>query len=394
LLLDGLAAVFTEGRGAAAPVLQRAIAGFAGSEVSAEEVLRWGWLATVAAVYVWDYDSCLALATRGVEVARASGALEVLAVGLNILSQAHCLGGDYATAALLVAEADTVRDATGTLVGPYGALVLAGFRGREAEAATLIEATIIEATPGGQGTAVQFAHFANAVVMNGLGRYEEALPSAIASFENTPELVVAMWSLSEWIEAASRTQNDELAERGFARLAEHAHDSDARWARGMLARARALLSDGKAAERLYWEAIDHLTGSGLRPDLARAHLLFGEWLRRDGRRTAAREHLRTAHRMFGEMGMEAFTERARRELAATGETVRKRQADTRDELTAQELQIARLARDGLSNPEIGARLFLSPRTVEWHLHKVFTKLGIRSRRELEGAFTPAPAAAP
>jgi DNA-binding CsgD family transcriptional regulator len=327
-------------------------------------------------------------------VARELGALEVLPVGLNILSQAHCLGGDYAGAELLIAEAETVTEATGTLVGSYGALVLAGFRGREAEASGLIDATIREATAVGQGTAVQFAHYANAVLMNGLGRYDEALPSAIAAFDNTPELVVAMWSLSEWIEAATRTQNAELAEQGLAGLAEHAQGSDAEWACGMLARGRALVSEGEEAERLYREAIDLLRQTRLRPDLARARLLYGEWLRREGRRADAREQLRAAYQLFTDIGAEAFAERAGRELSATGETVRKRRAEMRDELTPQELQIARLAGEGLSNPEIGARLFLSPRTVEWHLHKVFTKLGIRSRRELDGSFSHAPAAAP
>jgi DNA-binding CsgD family transcriptional regulator len=385
LLLDGFALVFTEGRAAGAPVLDRAAKRFATAEASEVEVLRWAWLATVAAVYVWDYDTCLAVATREVEVARSSGALEVLAVGLNILTQAFCLGGDYASAELLVAEADAVREATGALVAPYGALVLAGFRGREAAAAQLIEATIREATPGGQGTAVQFAHFSNAVVMNGLGRYDEALPSAVAAIENTPELVVAIWSRSEAIEAASRTQETEVAERALAELAEQTHGSDADWGLGMVARGRALLSQGEAAERSFREAIERLSRTKLRPDMARARLLYGEWLRREGRRSDAREQLRPAHEMLADMGMDAFAERARRELAATGETVRKRRDDTRNELTPQELQIAQLARDGLSNLAIGARLFLSPRTVEWHLHKVFTKLGIRSRRELHGA---------
>jgi ATP/maltotriose-dependent transcriptional regulator MalT len=385
LLLDGFALVFTEGRPAAAPVLQRAVTAFAGTEVSVEEVLRWGWLATVAAVYVWDYDACLAIATREVEVARDSGALEVLAVGVNILGQALSMGGDFEGAALLIAEANEVREATGTRVAPYGALVLAGYRGEETEASKLIDATFREATPGGQGTALQFAHYANALVMNGLGRYEEALASAIQASDDTPELVVSIWSLSEWIEAASRTQSTELAERALARLTEHAHGSDSEWALGMRARGRALLSEGEDAERLYREAVDRLGRTGLRPNLARSLLLYGEWLRREGRRKDAREQLRAAHQMLTDMGMDAFAERARRELHATGETVRKRQAETRDELTAQEWQIARLARDGLSNPEIGARLFLSPRTVEWHLHKVFAKLGIRSRRELEGA---------
>jgi DNA-binding CsgD family transcriptional regulator len=221
--------------------------------------------------------------------------------------------------------------------------------------------------------------------MNGVGRYDEALASAIAAYENTPELVVAMWALSEWIEAACRTQDAAAAERALAGLTEHAAGTDADWAVGMLARGRALANEGDEADRLYREALDHLGRTRLRPDLARAHLLYGEWLRREGRRVDARDQLRTAHAMTTEMGMEAFAERARRELAATGETVRKRTAETRDELTPQEGQIAVLARDGLSNPEIGARLFLSPRTVEWHLHKVFSKLGIRSRRELAAA---------
>ena len=385
LLLDGFALVFTEGRRAAAPVLQRAVTAFAGADVSVEEVLRWGWLATVAGVYVWDYDACLAVATREVEVARDSGALEVLAVGLNILGQALCMGGDYATAALLIAETDSVREATGTLVGPYAALVLAGHRGHEAGASELIDATIREATPGGQGTAVQFAHYANAMVMNGLGRYEEALAPAIAASDDTPELVVSIWSLSELIEAATRTQNTELAQGALARLVEQVDGTDSQWALGMRARGSALVSEGDDAERLYREAIDRLGHTRLRPDLARGRLLYGEWLRRANRRADAREQLRDAHEAFVSMGADAFAERAGRELLATGEKVRSRRADTRDELTPQEEQIARLAREGLTNPEIGAQLFLSPRTVEWHLRKVFTKLGVSSRRELRAA---------
>src|SRR4051794_24015476 len=307
LLLDGLATVFTDGRSAAAPLLQRAVTAFAGSTASAEEVLRWGWLATVAAVYVWDYDACLAAAMREVEVARDSGALEVLAVGLNILSQALCLGGDYAGAALLIAEAEAVTEATGTLVGPYGALVLAGFRGHEAEASGLIDATIKEATPGGQGTAVQFAHYARAVVMNGLGRYEEALPAALEAIDNTPELVVAIWARSEAIEAASRTQNTEIGQRALAELADELQGTETQdWGRGVLARGHALLSAGHDAERLYREAIDRLGRTHLRPDLARAHLLYGEWLRREGRRKDAREHLRIAHESLTEIGADAF----------------------------------------------------------------------------------------
>ncbi|HET9118996.1 MAG TPA: AAA family ATPase [Solirubrobacterales bacterium] len=393
LLLDGFAMVFTEGREAAAPVLERAIAGFAGSEASAEEVLRWGWLATVAAVYVWDYEACLAVATREVEVARESGALEVLAVGLNILSQAHSLGGDYTMAALLIAEAESVRETTGALVAPYGALVLAGFRGREEEASELIEATIREATPAGQGTAIQFANYSHAVVMNGLGRYDEAITSASTASDDTPELVVSIWALSELIEAASRAQDAESAEGALARLAEHARGTESEWALGMLARGGALVEEGDEAERLYLEAIDRLGRTRLLPNSARARLLYGEWLRRENRRTDARKQLRLAYEAFLAMGAEAFAERARHELLATGEKVRSRRDDTRDELTPQEEQIARLARDGLTNPEIAAQLFLSPRTVEWHLRKVFSKLDITSRRQLRNAL-PDKAAVP
>src|SRR4051812_29865641 len=230
LLLDGLGLAFTADRPAAAPVLRRATTAFANNEASAEETLRWGWLATAAAAYVWDLDACLAVATREVRLARDSGALEVLAVGLNVLGQVVTLGGDFARAAQLSAEADAVTEATGTSVAPYAALVRAGFRGEEGEALKVIDATIDAATAGGQGTAVQYAHWATAVLMNGLGRYEEALAAAVEASDDTPELFVSMWSLSELIEAASRTGDRELAARGLARLSEHARGSDADWA--------------------------------------------------------------------------------------------------------------------------------------------------------------------
>jgi DNA-binding CsgD family transcriptional regulator len=317
-----------------------------------------------------------------VQVARDLGALEVLAVAANVLSQAVTLSGDFAGAALLIAEARAVTEATGTLVAPYGALVLAAFRGVEAEASPLIRATIEEATAGGQGTAVQYAHWANAVVMNGLGRYEEALASAVAASDDTPELFVSAWALSELIEAASRTQQTERAERAVARLREDTQASDSGWALGLQARARALLSEGDAAEPLYREAIERLERTRLRPEAARSRLLYGEWLRRANRRVDAREQLRAAYDAFVSMGADGFADRARRELLATGERVRSRGHETRDELTHQEEHIARLARDGLTNPEISAQLFISPRTVEWHLRKVFAKLGISSRKAL------------
>src|SRR3954447_7184986 len=385
LLLHGFSLALTDGRAAASPVLERAARGFAGQEVAVEEVLRWGWLATAAAVMVWDYDTCLAVADRGVLLARESGALAVLAVSVNVLAQAVALGGDSESAASLIAEAQSVTEATGARVAPYGALVLAGLRGREAEAGTVIDATIHEATAGGQGTAVQYARWARAVLLNGLGRYQEALAVAQDASDDTPELFVSAWALSELVEAAARSEDGARARGALDRLTEATSAAETDWGLGIAARSRALLSEGEAAQRLYREAIERLGRTRLRPELARAHLLYGEWLRREGRRVDAREQLRTAHEMLETIGMEAFAERARRELLATGKKVRKRTSDTRDELTGQERQIAGLARDGLSNPEIGARLFLSSRTVEWHLGKVFAKLGITSRMGLRDA---------
>jgi DNA-binding NarL/FixJ family response regulator len=386
-LLEGFALAFTDGRAAAAPVLERAARGFAGWDVSIEEVLRWGWLATAAAVMVWDYETCLAVATRGVELAREAGALTVLAVGVNVMAQGVALGGEFGAAAALVAEADSVTEATGTRVAPYGALVLAGLRGREADASALIDASIQEFTARGQGTAVQYAQWARSLLYNGLGRYREALAAAEEASNDTPELFVAVWATTELLEAATRSHEPEAANRAFERIVAATSVAPTDWALGIRARCRALLSDGIAAENLYQEAIDRLARTRLRPELARARLLYGEWLRREQRRVDARAQLRAAHERFVSVGMEAFAERARQELLATGEKVRTRTVETRDDLTGQERQIARLARDGLSNPEIGARLFLSSRTVEWHLRKVFTKLGISSRRELTSALS-------
>ena len=385
LLLDGLALIFTEGRAAATPVLRRALVAFASPDVSVAELLRWGWLATRAANFLWDYDCGLEIGMRAVQAARDSGALEVLAAADNACGQMAAFGGDFASAGVLTAEVDAVKEATRTRIPPHAAIAVAGIRGREAEASALIDGVIAEATAGGQGTAVQYARWANAVLMNGLGRYEEALASAVAASETTPELYVATWTLSELIEAATRTGNTGLAERALTRLREQSEATGADWALGLLARSGALLSEGEAAEQLYGEAVERLGRTRLGPDLARAHLLYGEWLRRGNRRVDARAQLRAAHDLFVRIGMEAFGERAQGELLATGEKVRKRSAETRDELTPQELQIARLARDGLSNAEIGARLFLSPRTVEWHLRKVFAKLGLHSRQELSRA---------
>jgi DNA-binding CsgD family transcriptional regulator len=385
LLLDGLVLIFTDGHAAAAPALRRAVAAFAGSSVSVEEMIRWGWVATRAANVVWDYDGALGIAQRAVQLGRDLGALEALNSALNTWGQAAASGGDFETAALLTAEFDAVKEATGSGIAPLAKVALAGLRGREVEASPLIARVLTQATALAQGAAAGYAYWARSVLMNGLGRYEEALAAAVQASEETPDLFWAMWALSELTEAAVRTGNAELAQGAVARLDQQTEATPTDWALGVRSRSAALVSDGDTAERSYRDALERLARTRLRPDLARAHLLYGEWLRRENRRVDAREQLRTAHEMLVAIGMEAFAERARRELEATGEKARKRTVETRDELTSQERHIAQLARDGLSNPEIGARLFLSPRTVEWHLRKVFTKLEIHSRHELSNA---------
>ncbi|TWF75265.1 regulatory LuxR family protein [Pseudonocardia hierapolitana] len=386
LLLDGLALLFTEGRGSTIPLLKQAAAVFAGDGISIEEVLRWGWLATAAAAAAWDFETCMATATRQVEVARNAGALAVLAVGVNVLGQVATLAGDFAQASSLKAEADAVREATGTQVAHYGALVLAALRGRMSEAFPLIDATVANATSEGQGTAVQYAHWARSVVLNAVGRYDESFAVAELASDDTPELFVSAWALVEQVEAAARSGNDRGAAEAMGRLQERTRGTDELWGLGLEARSRGLVSEGASAEAAFLEAVEHLRRTRLRPELARTHLVYGEWLRRQLRRSDARTQLRSAYDMFVSIGMEAFADRARRELRAAGETVRKRsEAAASDELTAQERQIALMVRDGMTNPEIGARLFLSPRTVEWHLRRVFAKLSISSRRQLRDA---------
>ncbi|WP_202878234.1 helix-turn-helix transcriptional regulator [Kribbella jejuensis] len=384
ILLDGLAMLFVEGRPRAVPLLQQAATAFGDPRITPDEALRWGWLGTAAAATTWDFEACLATARRQVDIARATGALAVLVVAVNVLEQVAAFAGEFPEATALRAEADAVREATGTHVAPYGALTLAAFRGQEDEAFRLIDDTIADATTEGQGTAIQYAQWAKSVVLNALGRHHEALGLARLASEDTPELWVSAWALGEQIEAAVRTGNQPEATAALARLQLSTRESDQPWARAVEARARALVHNDENTEAAYREAIDALTGKRLRPDLARTHLLYGEWLRRKGRRNDARSELRAAYEAFTTIGMEAFAERARRELLATGETVRKRTAapSARAALTPQELQIALLVRDGMSNPEVGTRLFLSPRTVEWHLRKIFDKLSITSRRQL------------
>jgi len=384
LLLDGLALLITDGPAAAAPTLRRAASIFASGDISIEEGLRWGWVAQ-AACTLWDDDGWRAILARQVQLARDTGALDQLPIDLGALGTAVAWSGDFAAAASLIAEADAACEATGSRSAPFTAMLLASLRGREAEVVPLIEATISEAAAGGQGIAVTYAHWAAAILYNGLGRYVEAREAAQQASQDTPGLYISMWALPELIEAAARSGNTRIAGEALERLADTTRAGGTDFGLGIEARCRALLSEGEAAEGCYREAIDRLGRTQLRPELARAHLLYGEWLRRAGRRLDARAQLRTAHEMLATMGAEAFAERAGSELLATGETVRKRTAETADELTAQEVSIARLAADGQTNSEIGAQLFLSARTIEWHLRKVFTKLGINSRRELREA---------
>jgi DNA-binding CsgD family transcriptional regulator len=381
LLLDGLVANFNEGYAPGVPILRRALAVF-GTEMSADEELRWLWLACVVALHLWDDERWDRLSSRYLELARIAGALSELPLALSMRAYMLLFAGDLTAAASLVDEIATVTEATGSNPSPYAALTLAALRGRQAEASALIEATTRDVTRRGEGIGIAVAERANAVLHNGLGRYREAMAAVrtIVDYRRDPGSM--NWAAVEFIEATARSGLSEAAEDTHRWLAEMTGASGTDWAVGVEARSRALVTDGEAAEPLYRESIRRLGRTRVRAELARAHLLYGEWLRREGRRADAREQLRAAQHMLEQMGMDAFAERAKRELRATGETARKRSAATKAELTAQEGQIARLARDGLSNPEIATRLFISARTVQYHLGKVFTKLGISSRSEL------------
>ena len=385
LVLDGLSMLVTDGPAAAAPVLRHVVGAFADPGMPAAEALRWGWFAQAAASALWDDDAWRVMLLRQVGLARDAGALDQLPIVLGALGTAVAWSGDFAGAAVLISEADAVCAATGSQVAPLAKILLASLEGDQAGAAPLIEATIGSAAAGGQGIAVAYAHWAAAILANGRGRYEEALAAARPATEDTFTLHISMWAQPELIEAAVRSGNTRAAGEALARLTDATQAGATDFGLGIEARSRALLSQGARAESLYREAVSRLGRTQLRPELARAHLLYGEWLRRENRRGDARVQLRTAHELLSALGMQAFAERARRELQATGEKVRKRSVETAGLLTAQESVIAQLACDGRTNPEIGTQLFLSARTVEWHLRKVFTKLGISSRRELRRA---------
>ncbi len=386
IVLEGCALLVTDGRAAAVPVLQRALAAL--TDLPAGDALMWGWVANGVSAAVWDDHAMRVLVGRVVEQVRAAGALTELPFCLTSLGIAISWTGEFTAADVIVAEIEDVCAATGVPIAPHVELRLSALRGRAAEAEALIAATIEEAGASGQLMGVTVAQWAASVLFNGLGRYEQALAAAQVC-TRMAELWVSVWALPELIEAAVRGGNDDIARAALHDLAEATTPSGTDWALGVLARSRALVGDDPS-ENLYHEAIERLGRTELRPELARAHLLYGEWLRRERRRGEAREQLRTAYGMFVSIGMEAFAERARGELVATGERIGDRtvEASSGGELTAQERQVALLVRDGLTNPEIGTRLFLSPRTVEWHLRKIFAKLSITSRWQLRDVLPP------
>ncbi len=393
LLLDGLATLIADGHAAGTPIVRKGLKAFRDGDLSGDEELRWLFVAIRGAHEVWEDESWQDLAARQVQLARDVGALSVLPLALiqRIFVYSHT--GELSAAAALVEEQETIKEATGTSLPAYGAMTVAAWQGRGLEASQLIEATVNEATSRGEGIGLGMAYYAGSVLNNGLGRYEDAMASAQLASRYPEELGASNWVLVELIEAAVRSGRPARAAAALKRLASTTAPSGTQWGLGIEARSRALLSEGEVAERLYRESIERLSAAPAYAELARAHLLYGEWLRRQRRRADARAQLRTAHGMLEAMGMEGFAARARRELGATGETARKRTVASVHELTVQEAQIARLAREGLSNPEIGTRLFLSPRTVQYHLGKVFTKLDITSRSQLRRILPANPDAA-
>jgi DNA-binding CsgD family transcriptional regulator len=385
LLLDGVATRFTEGYVAGVPALRRALQAFRREALRSEDdILRWLWLAWLLVGDLWDDEAWHELATRAVRLAREAGALSVLPVDLEYRAGVHLHAGEFAAASALVEEADAITAATGNAPLRYTSLFLAAWRGEEAQALKLIEARARDATAKGEGRAIGSVEYVTAVLYNGLGRYEAALVGAQRACEHE-DLVYFGWSLVELVEAGVRSGAHDVAAGALRQLEERTRAAGTDWALGILARSRALLEGGRAADALYREALERLERCRIVVHLARAHLVYGEWLRRENRRIDAREQLRIAYEMLGRIGAEAFAGRARAELLATGETVRKRTVESRDELTAQEALVARLAAQGRTNPEIGAQLFISSRTAEYHLRKVFTKLGISSRRSLRDA---------
>jgi DNA-binding CsgD family transcriptional regulator len=381
LLLDGLATRFIDGYSASLPPLRRALDEFRDVEGLTEQDVRWLWLGCRLAQDLWDDELWYVLATRALRVARETGALSVLPTAATYRAALHVHAGEFGAASSLIAEADAMTHATGMAPLKYAALMMAAWRGNEAEGVELFEAGRIEAAARGEGMGLRVKEWARALLYNGCGRYGEALEAARRGCDED-DVGLFAWACVELIEAGVRCGDTDAASAALERLSERTQASGTDWALGIEAGSRALLSDGPDAERLYSEAVDRLARTRGVVHVARARLLYGEWLRRENRRVDAREQLRAAHEIFSDIGAEGFAERSRSELQATGETARKRTEDARAVLTPQEAHIARLAKDGLSNPEIGAQLFISPRTVQYHLRKVFQKLDITSRNQL------------
>jgi DNA-binding CsgD family transcriptional regulator len=385
LLLNGMAAQYVQGYTASVPILRGALNAF--FDMPAGQEPRGLPLTLMVSSILWDDEACTAVSERWARFCRDAGALSDLLLALSFRTHVLLFAGDLSGAASLVEEVRTATDATGINFQPIGAIALAAFRGNEAEASPFIEANVSQALHRREGNRLAVATWASAVLNNGLGRYQDALAAAQQATDPL-DVIHPYWALAELIEAAVRSGTRAAATDAYRRLAEMATATASDWALGVEARSRALLADDDDAEHFYREAIEHLGRTRMRAELARARLLYGEWLRRQRRAGHAREQLRTALGMLEAMGMEGFSERARRELRATGETrARKGSFSSRSELTVQEAQVAKLAREGLSNPEIGARLYISSRTAEYHLSKVFTKLNITSRVQLEHALT-------
>lgn len=389
-LLDALSRLVIDGPTTAGMRLRGASRAFAEGGHQQTESFRWGWMTTIPATMLWEEENWSAAAAHRVSEARDVGALGQLPLNLTASAVLSVWRGEFGDAEAAIAEAEAVTEATGTHHVPYGASLLAGWRGREPHATALIKSTVHAAMAAGQGIGVQWAEWVSATLLNARGEHDRALVAAQSASDDTPHLCISTWALVELIEAAVRCGEPFPAAEALERLTETTRISENDWGLGIESRCRALIGRGADAEERYRESLERLARTRLRPEFARAHLLYGEWLRRENRRRDARTELRAAHDLFASIGMDSFADRARRELAAAGEKVRLRMTDPTDALTAQERQIAGLAQAGFSNPEIGARLFLSPRTVEWHLRKVFTKLGISSRRELSAVLPSAP----
>jgi DNA-binding CsgD family transcriptional regulator len=392
LLLDGLVVTYTQGVVAGVPHLHRALAAFCAQDPHAEVMRagdhrRWLLLAGSTALALFDHESAHVLTDRAVRLAREAGALTMLNFSLLLQVTVVALSGKLAHAAELSAEQSAITQTIGAWPLRHAQLNVTAWSGNVTEFTALYAACVRETTGGGDVTEVRNAHWAQAVLHNGLGDYAVALEAAERSGESD-YLGIASHALPEIVEAASRADQPERAAVALEQLSAYATASGTEWALGLAARSRALITTGPDAEEHYRDAIERLSGCRMVVDLARAHLVYGEWLRREGRRQDAREQLRTAHQMLTDMGAEAYAARAARELRATGEHPRKRSAQPTDELTAQELHIARIVATGATSKEVAAQLFLSPRTIEAHLRSIFRKLGITSRRQLKNVQLP------